>query len=570
MVDITNTELKVNEYITLRLEGEETKIYIKNCEKILNCFYNDSFISQAKTSEEAFKLICSDFTEWVQGNYSYTLLHDEYVFVILEYLYKSGDPIARKVFKKEIINGFRSDDDNTLISLIDYNFHEYLADSSDFDFESFIKNAFKKRGDDFILFLAEVNKIDLENLPPPEKTQFSNIVRKGCLSALEDNDSEEFTFLFSKFVYYMNEQDIFEVMNFKDNPIKFTIETFSNLSTYKEFEQKFLDNYWGRFKNEFKGDLTGLIRQQVFDLANEADINQIRTIWYLGLINYLKKADIYKISQRNEAFKKATAEFKLDEHTTIKLEQNKSKDSGLLIVIYVNNIKIRSENIKDRKFDAFCLDYFDWVQSWYQRSRKVLDGDVEDYYIFLQSLYHAGEPTARKVYKRILTETIKNAEYSDSSYKFLISEDFISDLSLIELVEGILIPEEAEFLLNIIRRTNYSYHLVIDFEPDDEIRHRTRPYRYYFSTHKGHLTELDFELNKTTEKFLRSILSLKNLRKLHLFVYGFDEVFFKTDQELESLNYFYLYCLEDVKLPDLKNYFPNLINSKIFRGRKIP
>jgi hypothetical protein len=138
------------------------------------------------------------------------------------------------------------------------------------------------------------------------------------------------------------------------------------------------------------------------------------------------------------------------------------------------------------------------------------------------------------------------------------------------MVESILIPEEAEFLLNIISRTNNSYHLVIDFEPDDEIRGITRPDRYYFSTHKGHLTKLDFELNKTTEKFLRSILNLTNLESLHLFVYGFDEVFFKTDQELESLNHFYLYCLEDGKLPDLKNHFPNLINSKIIRGRKIP
>jgi len=52
--------------------------------------------------------------KWVEENYNYQLLNDFSAFNILKKLYEIGDPLAEKVFRKEIISAFKSN--NTSIA----------------------------------------------------------------------------------------------------------------------------------------------------------------------------------------------------------------------------------------------------------------------------------------------------------------------------------------------------------------------------------------------------------------------------------------------------------------------
>lgn len=80
----------------------------------------------------------------------------------------------------------------------------------------------------------------------------------------------------------------------------------------------------------------------------------------------------------------------------------------------------------------------------------------------------------------------------------------------------------------ISRYTGNSYHLVYDFDADDEVRRREYSDRYYFSLYKGRIYELDMELNYNLKVFPESIFNLKGLKRLHLFLFDLKEVKFNT------------------------------------------
>lgn len=143
-------EFKVNEYITLKLESGESFIYIKG-EKFLQCIrlvlnigakditiydqidsidevadvYKRKTIEQNKifqglsvkpdsnqnhdiTPEQEFWGHCSNLQTWVENDYDTRSLHSNLAFPLLKKLSEEGDPIAKEVFKKEIIKRFKS------------------------------------------------------------------------------------------------------------------------------------------------------------------------------------------------------------------------------------------------------------------------------------------------------------------------------------------------------------------------------------------------------------------------------------------------------------------------------
>jgi len=126
-------EFVINEFITLKLEGGKTNIYV-NGEYFRNCMFlmlnlnvcrieqYDSIksIDDAEdrlsntletfpaykdlgiTLEELFKGHCSNIQVWAENNYDTRILHRNLAFPLLKELTKSGDQQARKVFKEEI------------------------------------------------------------------------------------------------------------------------------------------------------------------------------------------------------------------------------------------------------------------------------------------------------------------------------------------------------------------------------------------------------------------------------------------------------------------------------------
>ncbi|MBN1214717.1 MAG: hypothetical protein JXA99_04670 [Candidatus Lokiarchaeota archaeon] len=123
----------INQYLTLKLENNNTNIFI-NKELFIQCKYllvnipvNDlnnfrnidsiddleemydeplEHLMRSKVNippETEFWGHCSNIQAWYENNYNSNLLHSNIAFPLLKKLYLVGDPLAKKVFKEEII-----------------------------------------------------------------------------------------------------------------------------------------------------------------------------------------------------------------------------------------------------------------------------------------------------------------------------------------------------------------------------------------------------------------------------------------------------------------------------------
>lgn len=132
-------EFRVSEFITLRLEGEKTIIYV-NGERFRQCKYlllvnpqdnevqmDINSIDEAEeklslkleeeikpiglgiTPEEEFWGHCSNIQAWVENNYDTRLLHRNLAFFLLLELAEKGGKKAKFIFKEEIAKRLSSE-----------------------------------------------------------------------------------------------------------------------------------------------------------------------------------------------------------------------------------------------------------------------------------------------------------------------------------------------------------------------------------------------------------------------------------------------------------------------------
>ncbi len=133
--DFSPKEFKINEYITLKLEGDITKIYIagkefQQCKKLMLSIPTSDPRSQSHLSmdeakeyfgdpetsgvrykiepEQEFWGHVSNIQVWVECDYDTRILVSELSFPILKELSDLGDPIAKKALIKEIKSRFLS------------------------------------------------------------------------------------------------------------------------------------------------------------------------------------------------------------------------------------------------------------------------------------------------------------------------------------------------------------------------------------------------------------------------------------------------------------------------------
>ena len=132
-------EFAVNEYITLKLENNKTIMYISGEEYNLCCGvlvnvagdyprlsgghqdsvdfiidsgqYKSTWNAEMRkkvTPEEEFWAFCSNLQVWVENNYNTNLLHYDASIPLLEKLIQAGDPLAKEVFKREILRRLKN------------------------------------------------------------------------------------------------------------------------------------------------------------------------------------------------------------------------------------------------------------------------------------------------------------------------------------------------------------------------------------------------------------------------------------------------------------------------------
>ncbi|MHA2269569.1 MAG: hypothetical protein ACXAB8_17360 [Promethearchaeota archaeon] len=149
----TEKEFKVNEYITLKLEHGKTNIYVndkrfRQCKFLLleipiermSAFDEIESIDQAAERSDAFlersthKLDpetefwghCSNLQVWVENNYNTRLLHRNLAFPLLKKLTDCGDPLAKRVFEKEIAKRAESKYPPVILYLLKNKYLNYL------------------------------------------------------------------------------------------------------------------------------------------------------------------------------------------------------------------------------------------------------------------------------------------------------------------------------------------------------------------------------------------------------------------------------------------------------------
>ncbi len=147
-------EFKVNEYITVKLEGKKTHIYLKG-NKFAICMFlflnipveNTNPLDDVKSIDEVAKIFvdpmeiriissykrdilpeeeywgyCSNLQVWAENNYDTRLLHSNIAFPLLKKLFEMGDPQAKKVFKEEITKRFSSRDFSVMMFLLEQSY----------------------------------------------------------------------------------------------------------------------------------------------------------------------------------------------------------------------------------------------------------------------------------------------------------------------------------------------------------------------------------------------------------------------------------------------------------------
>lgn len=133
-------ELKINNFFSLRLEDDITKIYVMGKEfsqckfLLLDIPINEvRSLNEIKSIDEAAEKLnnsletqypfekkyrippkvefwghCSNMQVWAENDYNTRLLHRDIAFPLLKKLTEVGDPLAKKVFKEEIAKRYKS------------------------------------------------------------------------------------------------------------------------------------------------------------------------------------------------------------------------------------------------------------------------------------------------------------------------------------------------------------------------------------------------------------------------------------------------------------------------------
>lgn len=152
-VPIAKQVFKINDYLTLKLESNQTNIYIKRklftkCKYLLFSFIKDELpeyeeinsIDEIKhkydRSHEAnhvkippegeFWGHCSNLQAWYENDYNTRLLHSNIAFPLLKKLTECRDPLAQKVFKEEIALRFESNFKNVIVFLLNEKYLSFL------------------------------------------------------------------------------------------------------------------------------------------------------------------------------------------------------------------------------------------------------------------------------------------------------------------------------------------------------------------------------------------------------------------------------------------------------------
>ncbi len=155
-------DFKINDFLTLKLEGGRTVIYVKN-QPFRQCMYllldipvheierydeirsiDEAAVKLSRKMERNHRLIppetefwghCSNIQAWVDNDYDTRILHRNLAFPLLKALSDAGDIIARRKFKEEIAMRYATGHPTVVRFLTQNGYLHYLTED---EFESLL------------------------------------------------------------------------------------------------------------------------------------------------------------------------------------------------------------------------------------------------------------------------------------------------------------------------------------------------------------------------------------------------------------------------------------------------
>ncbi|MFW9877283.1 MAG: hypothetical protein ACFFG0_29685 [Candidatus Thorarchaeota archaeon] len=187
---------KINEYISLVLKDRKTIIFLGGSEFLIckavfvdidtndKGFVYDTIdeviddganrIYVPISPEEEFWIHCSNLQAWAENNYNTALLHSNIAFPLLEGLVGLRDPLAKRVFKDEVIKRLLSDYTPTILNILK---HGYLYIFTDEEFEFLLAEVKEKiySLDKRVLDLV-FESDDFDEVPPIDRFDIRTII----------------------------------------------------------------------------------------------------------------------------------------------------------------------------------------------------------------------------------------------------------------------------------------------------------------------------------------------------------------------------------------------------------
>jgi hypothetical protein len=309
---------RINEYITLKLVGNRTNIYVKNqlfnqCKYLLlnipkrsiPALRNIESIDEAAekldrsmeghegrsmriSPETEFWGHCSNLQAWVENNYDTRLLHRNLAFPLLLKLAQVGDPTAKKVFREEILKRINSGVPSVIQYIINQRYLRYLKTR---DIDNLLENVIKGKLDYWkAKSLREVltrfismgstkaremlNELILDDLKGASPRNFQGLINQLSFKSIPQEKIEE--------VYNSIEKKILEIDNselsihifkkFAEIPISKALTNFKK-EIFKAAEQKNVKLISKLFDLNYLKDLNS---QELTKLFKSLDIESIK------------------------------------------------------------------------------------------------------------------------------------------------------------------------------------------------------------------------------------------------------------------------------------------------------
>ncbi|MBY9010734.1 MAG: leucine-rich repeat domain-containing protein [Candidatus Lokiarchaeota archaeon] len=163
MIDYTRIrDFKINDFLTIKLEGGKTVIYVKN-RPFRQCMYllldipvdrvekydeirsiDEAAVKLSRKMEQNHRLVppetefwghCSNLQAWFDNDYDTRILHRNLAFPLLKALCDAGDMIARRKFKEEIAMRYATGHPTVVRFLTQNGYLHYLTED---EFESIL------------------------------------------------------------------------------------------------------------------------------------------------------------------------------------------------------------------------------------------------------------------------------------------------------------------------------------------------------------------------------------------------------------------------------------------------